>query len=101
MLKEIFNHVEVLDGSQAMMDQNKHEVDKRHVTMLQDYTFPSNKYDCIFGFSVLGYLTGQEVFDTLSNMESSLTFGGYLILMEPVLPEDHSEDVIPHPELGQ
>ena len=55
--------------------------------LLQDFDWPEQAFDLVFGCWILSYLSELDRQQAYAGMKRSLAYGGHLILFEPVLSE--------------
>ena len=65
--------------------------------LLQDFDWPEQAFDLVFGCWILSYLSELDRQQAYAGMKRSLAYGGYLILFEPVLSEKAIVEEKRHP----
>ena len=76
----------MLDASDHFMDKIRDFV-KIHIKIVQEFKWPPENYDCIFGCWVLCYLNESDSKKMLASICKSLKKNGRLILIETVLSD--------------
>ena len=82
-LKRMFNRIEMLEQCPRMVELYQADIFK-HIMKIQDFPWPTKKYNCIVGCWVLGYLNKEDRGRTMLGIHQALRKDGYLVLFEAV-----------------
>lgn len=95
-----YEAVHMNDGAAKMAEQWPADIVK-HLCLVQDLQWPPQAYDLIFGCWVLCYLSEPDRRALFAGIKDSMSLGGYVILLEPVLDERAIVEEERHPWLEQ